>query len=172
MLFVVLFIIGISIYRGMLNYLTINAIISIGLIIGILMSNSLSSIFNRHGKIGYYPFLLYYFILSHNSSIFHLLFDLPNKIIYLNSSIIILGFNLYSRSSEYVLVLINIFIVIFFIQLFNLIKHIILISSCLLFIFIYIFLVINNYPFGIILLLVYIYSNSLLVFKCNLLPIN
>lgn len=172
MLLAVLFIIGISIYRGMLNYLTINAILSIGLIIGILMCNSLLLIFNCYGKVGYYPFFLYYFILLINSSFFYLLLDLLNKIAYINSFIVILDFNSYSRSSEYVLVLINIFIVFFFIRIINSIKHIILISSYLLFIFIYILILINNYLFGIILLLLYIYSNSLLLIKCNFLYVN
>lgn len=172
MLLAVLFIIGISIYRGMLNYLTINAILSIGLIIGILMCNSLLLIIGCYGKVGYYPFFLYYFILFHNSSFFYLVLNLLNKIAYFSNIIIVLSFNFYSRCSEVVLVLINLFIVIFFIRIINSIKHIILSSSYLLFIFIYILILINNYLFGIILLLVYIYSNSLLVIKCNFLYVN
>ena len=41
MLLAIFFIIGTAIFRGSLNYIIINAILSIGSIIGILMSNSL-----------------------------------------------------------------------------------------------------------------------------------
>ena len=41
MLLAIFFILGTTIFRGSLNYLIINAILSIGSIIGILMSNSL-----------------------------------------------------------------------------------------------------------------------------------
>ena len=56
-----------------------NAILSIGLIIGILMSNSLLLIISCYGKVGYYPFFLIVSLLFYNSSYLFILFDLINK---------------------------------------------------------------------------------------------
>lgn len=79
MLLAIFFIIGTAIFRGLLNYLIMNAILSIGLIIGILMSNSLLLIISCFGKVGYYPFFLVVSILFYNSSYLFILFDLINK---------------------------------------------------------------------------------------------
>ena len=79
MLLAIFFIIGTSIFRGLLNYLIINAILSIGLIIGILMSNSLLLIISCYGKVGYYPFFLVLSMLFYNTSYLFILFDLINK---------------------------------------------------------------------------------------------
>ena len=51
MLLAIFFIIGTAIFRGSLNYLIINAITSIGSIIGILMSNSILLIISCYGKV-------------------------------------------------------------------------------------------------------------------------
>jgi hypothetical protein len=79
MLLAIFFIIGTAIFRGSLNYLTIHYPISIGLIIGILMSNSLSLIISCYGKVGYYPFFSVVPMLFYNSSYLFILFDLINK---------------------------------------------------------------------------------------------
>ena len=79
MLLAIFFIIGTSIFRGLLNYLIMNAIITIGLIIGILMCNSLLLNISCYGKVGYYPFFLLLSILFYNSSYLFILFDLINK---------------------------------------------------------------------------------------------
>ena len=79
MLLAIFFIIGTGIFRGSLNYLTMNAILSIGLIIGILMSNSLLLIISCYGKVGYYPFFSVVSMLFYNSSYLFILFDLLNK---------------------------------------------------------------------------------------------
>ena len=50
MLLAIFFIIGTAIFRGSLNYIIINAILSIGLISGIYMSNSLLLIISCYGK--------------------------------------------------------------------------------------------------------------------------
>ena len=64
-------------FRGLLNYLIMNAILSIGSITGLSMSNSLLLIISCYGKVGYYPFfsvllvdkdifigsLIYYFLI-------------------------------------------------------------------------------------------------------------
>ena len=79
MLLAIFFIIGTAIFRGLLNYLIMNAILGIGLIIGILMSNSLVLIISGYGKVGYYPFFLVLSMLFYNSSYLFILFDLINK---------------------------------------------------------------------------------------------
>ena len=79
MLLAIFFIIGTAIFRGLLNYIILNAILSIGLIIGILMSNSLLLIISCYGKVGFYPFFLLVSILFFNSSFLFILFDLILK---------------------------------------------------------------------------------------------
>jgi hypothetical protein len=79
MLLAIFSIIGTAIFRGSLNYLTIHYPISIGLIIGILMSNSLSLIISLYGKVGYYPFLILLPMSFHNPNYLYIIFDLINK---------------------------------------------------------------------------------------------
>jgi len=79
MLLAIFFIIGTAIFRGLLNYIIINAILSIGLISGIYMSNSLLLIISCYGKVGYYPFFLVLSMLFYNTSYLFILFDLINK---------------------------------------------------------------------------------------------
>ena len=71
--------IGSSVRRGLLNYLIMNAILSIGSIIGILMSNSLLLIISCYGKVGYYPFFSVLSMLFYNNSYLYIIFDLINK---------------------------------------------------------------------------------------------
>ena len=79
MLLAIFFIIGTAIFRGLLNYLIMNAILNIGLIVGILMSNSLLLIISCYGKVGYYPFFLVLSMLFYNTSYRFILLDLINK---------------------------------------------------------------------------------------------
>ena len=79
MLLAIFFIIGSGIFRGSLNYLIMNAILSIGLIIGILMCNYLLLIISCYGKTGYYPFFVVVSMLFYNSTYLFILFDLINK---------------------------------------------------------------------------------------------
>ena len=79
MLLGIFFIISTAIFRGSLNYLIINAVISILLIIGILTSNTLLLIMSCYAKVGYYPFFSILSMLYYNSSYVFILFDLINK---------------------------------------------------------------------------------------------
>jgi hypothetical protein len=63
-------------------------------------------------------------------------------------------------------------IIIFSIRLINPIKHIIPISSYLVFIFIYLLILLNNYLFSYPFLLFYIYLNNIIPIKCNFLYVN
>ena len=79
MLLGIFFIIGTSIFRGSLNYLIMNAILSIGSITSILMSNSLLLTIGCYGKVGYYPFFSLLSMLFYNTSYLYIIFDLINK---------------------------------------------------------------------------------------------
>lgn len=172
MLLVIFFIIGTSISRGFFNYLIMNAIITIGLIIGILFVNSLLLIMSCYGKVGYYPFHILFTILFLNSSYLFILLDLINKWAYFSSFIVIINMFIYLRCVEYILILIQLLLIIYFIKIISSIKHIILISSYLLFILIYILLLFNNYLFCYLFIMLYIYSNSIILIKCNFLYVN
>jgi hypothetical protein len=149
-----------------------NAIITIGLIIGILFVNSLLLIMSCYGKVGYYPFHILFTILFLNSSYLFILLDLINKWAYFSSFIVIINMFIYLRCVEYILILIQLLLIIYFIKIISSIKHIILISSYLLFILIYILLLFNNYLFCYLFIMLYIYSNSIILIKCNFLYVN
>ena len=169
MLLAIFFIIGTAIFRGSLNYIIINAILSIGSISGIYMSNSLLLIISCYGKVGYYPFFSVLSMLFYNTSYLFILFDLINKRAYFSSFTLILNVSIFFRCSEYWIVLINLMIIISSIRLISSIKHIIFISSYLLFIFIYLLILLNNYLFSYLYLLFYIYYNYIILIKCNFL---
>jgi len=168
MLLAIFFIIGTSIFRGSLNYLIMNAIPSIGLVAGLLMSNSLLLIITLYGKVGYYPFISVLAMLFYNTSYLFILIDLINKRAYYSSSNLILNVSIYFRCSEYRLVSINLTIIIFSIRSIGSIKHIISISSNLLFILLYLLILLNNYISSTYILLFYIVLNSIILIKSNI----
>ena len=172
MLLAIFFIIGTAIFRGLLNYLIMNAILSIGSITSLLMSNSLLLIISCYGKVGYYPFFSILSMLFYNTSYLYIIFDLINKWAYFSSFTLILNVSIFFRCSEYILVLINLMIIISSIRLISSIKHIIFISSYLLFIFIYLLILLNNYLFSYLFLLFYIYLNNIILIKCNFLYVH
>ena len=149
-----------------------NAILSIGSLTSILMSNSLLLIISCYGKVGYYPFFLVLSMLFYNTSYLFILFDLINKWAYYSSFTLILNVSIFFRCSEYWLVLINLVIIISSIRLISSIKHIIFISSYLLFIFIYLLILLNNYLFSYLFLLFYIYLNNIILIKCSFLYVH
>ena len=57
-LLTIMFIIGSSVHRGLFNYLMLNGILSIRLIVGIVFGNSIFYVLAVFGKIGYFPFSL------------------------------------------------------------------------------------------------------------------
>ena len=91
MLLAIFFIIGTAIFRGSLNYLIMNAILSIGLVTSLLMSNSLLLIISCYGKVGYYPFFSVLSMLFYNTSYLYIIFDLINKWAYFSSFTLILN---------------------------------------------------------------------------------
>ena len=79
MLLAIFFIIGTAIFRGLLNYLIMNAILSIGSITSPLILNSLLLIISCYGKVGYYFFFSVLSMLFYNTSYLYIIFDLINK---------------------------------------------------------------------------------------------
>ena len=163
----IFFIIGTALFRGSWHYLIMNAIISIGSLLGILYYDSLLSIISCYGKIGYYPFFLVLSLFYYNSSYLFIWFDLINKRAYFSSFILIINSSIYFRCEEFWLVCINLMIIISFICLISSIKHIILISSYLLFIYLYLLILIIDYSFSYLFLLYYIYSNTIIIVYYN-----
>ena len=76
MLLAIFFIIGTAIFRGLLNYLIMNAILSIGSITSPLILNSLLLIISCYGKVGYYLFFSVLSMLFYNTSYLYIIFDL------------------------------------------------------------------------------------------------
>ena len=159
MLLLIFFIIGTSIYRGLLNYLILNAWLSILLIIGILLSNSIFLILAIFGKIGYYPFFLLIAFLYYCSSYLFIIFDILNKLSYFTSFILILNICIFISNFDIWLILLNFIISIFFIKFIISIKHTIFISSFILFILIYYLLFLQDLLYVFTILLFYLLFN-------------
>ena len=104
--------------------------ISIWLIIGILFSNSLLFLFGCLAKVGYFPFCLLfsyqYYLCGYN----WIIFDLLNKISYLNAFVISIHFfTLIIANFGLIFVLVNFMIIMFFVKFVLCIKHVVFISS-------------------------------------------
>ena len=147
MLLTIFFIIGSSVCRGLFNYLILNGILSISLILGILLSNSLFFILGCFGKIGYFPFLLVLACLWYCSSYLFLMIDLINKWAYFGSFLVIFHLYILLNSFVYWFTLIHFLILMFFIKLILTIKHLILISSLINYLFIILLILVDEYLF-------------------------
>ena len=156
MLLTIFIINGSSVWRGLLNYLMMNGIISIWLIIGILLSNSLFFILGSLGKVGYFP---YYIVLGYqyySSSYVWMIFDLMNKWAYFGSLIIIIHYYICLLNFGDWFVFKNLLIIIFFIKFILSIKHLILISSLQLFLFILLLLYFEDELYSFLFMLFYL----------------
>ena len=162
MLLSIFFIIGSSVFRGLLNYLIINGILSIWLNIGIWMSHSLFFIIGCFGKVGYFPFFLVFAYLLYVASYPFSIFDILNKWAYFSSFLIILNISIF-QGLDYWLIIINFFIIIFFIKFIISIKHLILISSYLLFLILIILIFIKEELFYSFILIFYIFINIIIL---------
>jgi len=156
MLLTIFIINGSSVWRGLLNYLMMNGIISIWLIIGILLSNSLFFILGSLGKVGYFPFYIVLGYQYYSSSYIWMIYDLMNKWAYFGSLVFIIhhSTSLLMNFGDW-FVLMNLLIIIFFIKFVLSIKHLILISSLQLFLFILCGLYFEDELYSIIFLMFY-----------------
>ena len=146
---------------GLFNYLIFNGILGIWLILGILLCNSLLIILGCFGKIGYFPFFLLLFYLWYCSSYLYLMFDLINKWAILGSFIFIIHL---SMNFGYWFVLVNFLVIIFFIKFVLSIKHLILISSLINFLFIIILILVEDELFSFSFLSFYSITTIILLF--------
>lgn len=149
------FIIGSSVYRGALNYLILNGWLSILLVFGILISNSIFLILAIYGKIGYYPFFLLLAFLYHCSSFKFILLDLVNKITYFASFVIIFNLSMYFSTFDLWLLLFNLIVSLFFIKFMVSIKHAIFLSSFIQFLLVYHLLLFEDFLYILSALLFY-----------------
>jgi len=137
MLLTIFLIVGSAVWRGLLNYLILNGILSTLFIISLLLNNYVLFIFGILFKLGFFP---YFLILSYqycSSSYYWIIFDLFNKWAYFGGIIfsIYFGFILSFTFSDWY-VLINFLMIVFLIRFVLSMKHFILISSLQLFLFI------------------------------------
>jgi hypothetical protein len=153
------FIIGSSVYRGALNYLILNGWLSILLVLGILISNSIFLILAIYGKIGYYPFFLLLAFLYHCSSFKFILLDLVNKITYFASFVIIFNLSMYFSTFDLWLLLFNLIVSLFFIKFMVSIKHAIFLSSFIQFLLVYHLLLFQDFLYILSALLFYLLFN-------------
>ena len=163
MLLTIFFIIGSSVCRGLFNYLILNGILSISLILGILLSNSLFFILGCFGKIGYFPFLLVLACLWYCSSYLFLMIDLINKWAYFGSFLVIFHLYILLNSFSYWFTLIHFLILMFFIKLILTIKHLILISSLINYLFIILLILVDEYLFSFSFLSYYSITTILII---------
>ena len=133
MLLILFFIIDNSIWRGIINYLIMNSILSIVLILGILITNYLLIIIGCFGKVGYFPFFLVYSYIIFSCSYLFLIYNLFNKVAYLCSLLVIFNISIFFNSFNYWLILISLIIILSVIKFLGTIKHSIWISSIILF---------------------------------------
>ena len=89
MVLMVMVIKGSTVWRGIVNYLVMNGIIGVWLIMGIIMSNSLIWSIGILGKVGYFPFYIVLGYQYYNSSYIWMMFDLFNKWAYFGSIVFI-----------------------------------------------------------------------------------
>ena len=163
MLLLIFFIIGSSVCRGLFNYLILNGILSISLILGILLSNSLFFILGCFGKIGYFPFLLVLACIWYCSSYLFLMIDLINKWAYFGSFLVIFHLYILLNSFSYWFTLIHFLILMFFIKLILTIKHLFLISSLINYLFIILLILVDEYLFSLSFLSYYSITTILII---------
>jgi len=156
MLLLAFFIVGSSIYRGLLNYLALNGWLSILLVVGVLLGNSVLLLLAVYGKIGYYPFLLVQSFLYYCSSYAFVLFDLANKLSYFTSLVTIGNASIYLCTFDLWLVLVNLLAAAVFIKFMVAIKHAVFISSLILFALAYLLLFLHDLLYTMAVILLYL----------------
>lgn len=164
MLLSLFFIIGNSVYRGLLNYLIINCIISILIINGIIFCNSLFFIVGLYGKIGYFPFIIIIIFIYNSSSYLFLIMDLINKWTYINILITVFNISIFFISQDYLLIILNYIVIVFLIKFIISIKHLFIISSFFTIIFHVLLMVLKNELFSINYLILYSMLNLILLY--------
>jgi len=155
MLISLLFIIGNAVYRGLISYLIVNSIISIWLLSSIISVNSFLFILSLYSKLGYFPFIFISLFIYNSSSFMFILLDLMFKWCYINSLISLFTISIFSLTSNYLLLLVNLFSIISLTRFLVSIKHVLFISSFTIILFIILLLITKNELFSINYLIIY-----------------
>ena len=168
MFLTIFIIIGSSVWRGLLNYLILNGILSTLLIISLLLNNYVLFIFLMLGKIGYFPFFLILGYQYCSSSYLWIFFDLINKWAYFGSIIFSICFgSLLSLTFSDCYVFINFLMIGFLIRFILSMKHFILISSLQLFLFILSGLYFEDELLCFVYLLCYFTTTIYIIWDCQ-----
>ena len=130
---VALLIISTNIFKGLLVYVFINNIISITLISSLLLSNNYLLLISLLGKLGFYPFIFLFVIFIYNCSFGFLLIELINKWLIFSALLICCSIQLYYYC--FFLLFINYYCIINIIRSSNSFKHLLFISSLIMWIF-------------------------------------
>ncbi len=126
---VLFFIIAYSIYRGLFNYLITNLFVSLLLSFGFIFICLWSIIIACYGKLGYFPFIIITLLIYSSSSFVFMIYDYLNKTCYFNALNIIINMNLLYYGLEFIIILFNFPIILFFSLFINSIKHLFFIIS-------------------------------------------
>lgn len=166
MLFIVFFISGNSIWRGLINYVIFNEILGTFLVLGLVCSVGIFFTSLYYGKIGFYPFIIPMITIINNVSYLYFLFDPINKFCYFGSY-----FSFYSNFSDlsslsssssifiFMIIIINFnMIYVFGIKLVSSIKVTLLISSLINFLLIVILILVQSLLFAVVYFILYYFN--------------
>lgn len=167
-MFLIIFIIaGSSVWRGLLNYLILNGILSTLLIISLLLNNYVLFIFGLFGKVGFFPFFVLLSYQYCSSSYLWIFFDLINKWAYFGSIILSIYFDsLLSLSFSDWYVLINFLMIVFLIRFVLSMKHFILVSALQLLLFIIFVLYFNDELICFVYFISYLFTTVYIIWDC------
>ena len=128
------------------------------MVIAILTNNTMSFLVFCFGKIGYFPFFSLSLLIVYCYSYFFILCDQLVKVSYL--FILYLCFNLnITNIIDFFLSLLNFLVLQVFIKFLLTFKHLVLISSIVVFIMIYLLIIIEDMLYSIIYLLCYFFNS-------------
>jgi len=162
------FIIVYSIWRGLMNYVVLNSILSIWFIVGILLSSSLILVYGCFGKVGYFPFILVLSYQYYSSNYIWIIYDQLNKWGYFRVILFLVYFSIcLFMNFGYWFILVNFLIIIYYIKFIFSIKHLILISSLQLFLFILCGLYFEDELYSLLLLIIYSITIIYVLWDCQ-----
>ncbi len=170
MLFIIFFIMGDSIWKGLINYVIFNELVGTLLILGLILYINIFFSSLYYGKIGFYPFMIPMMGIILNVSYLYFLFDPFNKFIYFSSfisysnsianSFMVSEWGANSSTFSFILIAINFYMIyVFGIKFIHSIKIILLTSSLINFLLIIILILTTEaFLFSLIYFLVYYFT--------------
>jgi len=164
MLLFLFFILGSSVWRGLLNYWFYNAILNILFSLGLILVNKLFFCFSFFGKLGFYPFFIILVSIISCCSYFFVFVDLMNKFVYFGGALIIWNLLMFYFFNINFILFLYLFLIVFGIKFIPSIKIILLVSSLINFLFIIILISLSDLLFSFIYLSFYFMIMLILIF--------